>query len=161
MTRLARWDPVRDLSDFRYTVDRFVDRGFSRPFRLVNWDAVGELFPVDVAETNAEVTVTASLPGVEPDDVEIAVTGNKLTIKGETSSQTEEEGATYHRQELRRGTFYRALRLPAKVDADAAEATFENGVLNLRLPKAADVLPKTIEVKSKASKAKAATADGS
>ena len=158
MTRLALWDPFRDIADFRCSIDRVVGRGFGRPFRLVNWDAVTELFPVDVYETDDEVTVKASLPGVQPDDVEISVTGNKLTIKGKSSEESEETGSTYHRQELRRGAFYRALRLPSRVDADQADATFENGVLSLRLPKAADVRPKVIEVKAKTGKAKAVTA---
>ncbi|MCH8065901.1 MAG: Hsp20/alpha crystallin family protein, partial [Chloroflexi bacterium] len=124
MTRLALWDPFRDIADFRYSIDRVFDRGFGRPFRLVNWDAVTELFPVDVYETDDEVTVKASLPGVQPDKVEISVTGNKLTIKGESSEESDETGSTYHRQELRRGAFYRALRLPSRVDADPAHATF-------------------------------------
>ena len=158
MTRLALWDPFRDIADFRYSIDRVFDRGFGRPFRLVNWDAVTELFPVDVYETDDEVMVKASLPGVQPDKVEISVTGNKLTIKGESSEESDETGSTYHRQELRRGAFYRALRLPSRVDADQADATFENGVLSLRLPKAADVRPKVIEVKAKTGKAKAVTA---
>ena len=144
-----RWDPFRELSDMRETMDRLFERGFSRPWRLLTWDMGEGFFPVDLYETDDEVVVNASLPGVKAEDVEIAVTGDTLTIKGETREEHEEKKPNYYRQERRYGAFQRVLTLPVRVDADKADATFEQGVLNLRLPKVPEVRPKTIEVKPK------------
>ena len=144
-----RWDPFRELSDMRETMDRLFERGFSRPWRLLTWDMGEGFFPVDLYETDNEVVVKASLPGVKAEDVEIAVTGDTLTIKGETKEEHEEKKPNYYRQERRYGAFQRVLTLPVRVDADKADATFEQGVLNLRLPKVPEVRPKTIEVKPK------------
>ena len=144
-----RWDPFRELSDMRETMDRLFERGFSRPWRLLTWDMGEGFFPVDLYETDDEVVVNASLPGVKAEDVEIAVTGDTLTIKGETKEEHEEKKPNYYRQERRYGAFQRVLTLPVRVDADKADATFEQGVLNLRLPKVPEVRPKTIEVKPK------------
>ena len=149
MADIMRWDPFRELSDMRETMDRLFERGFSRPWRLLTWDMGEGFFPVDLYETDNEVVVKASLPGVKAEDVEIAVTGDTLTIKGETKEEHEEKKPNYYRQERRYGAFQRVLTLPVRVDADKADATFEQGVLNLRLPKVPEVRPKTIEVKPK------------
>lgn len=149
MADITRWDPFREMTDLRDTMDRLFDRGFSRPWRLLTWDAGEGVFPVDVYETDEEVVVKASLPGVKPDDVDISVTGDTLTIKGESKEEHEEKKPNYYRQERRYGTFQRALTLPVRVDADKASATFEHGVLALRLPKVPEVRPKTIAVKPK------------
>ena len=147
MADIIRWDPFRELQSMRETVDHLFDRGFGRPWRLAGLEE--GFFPIDLLENDDDLVVKASLPGVKPDEVRISVTGDTLTIKGETTSETEEKKANYYRQERRYGSFQRSLSLPVKVDADKAEATFEHGVLNLRLPKAQDVRPKTIEVKPK------------
>jgi HSP20 family protein len=132
-------------------MDQLFDRGFSRPWRLIATEnGANGFFPVDLLETDEDVVVKASLPGVKPDDVHISVTEDTLTIKGEASSETEEKKANYYRQERHFGAFQRTFTLPVRVEAEKAEATFEHGVLNLRLPKAQDVRPKTIEVKPKA-----------
>ena len=144
MAGIVRWDPFRELVDMRGTMDRL----FYRPWRLVNVDAGQGFFAVDLYETDDEVVVTASLPGVKPDDLQISVTGDTLTVKGETKEDREEKQPSYYRKERRYGTFRRTLTLPVEVDADNAEATFEDGVLNLRLPKAPELRSKTIEVKS-------------
>jgi HSP20 family protein len=149
MTNLTRWDPFREVGDLRETMDRLFDRGFSRPWRLITWDTGEGLFPVDLYETDNEVVVKASLPGVKAEDVDISVTGDTLTIKGEFKEEHEEKKPNYHRQEHRYGSFHRVLTLPVRVDADKADATFEDGVLKLTLPKSQEVRPKTIEVKPK------------
>jgi HSP20 family protein len=138
-----------DVGDLRETMDRLFDRGFSRPWRLVTWENGEGAFPVDLSETEEEVIVKASLPGVKNEDLQISVTGDTLTIKGETQSDQEDKGHSFYRRERRFGTFQRSFALPAKVDADQADASFENGVLTLHLPKIPEVRPKTIEVKAK------------
>ncbi len=149
MSNLVRWEPFRDLTDFRNSIDRVFDRGYARPWRVVRWEPAESRLPVDLYETDDAVTVTASLPGVKADDVHISVIGNTLTIKGETKDENEEKDQNYYRQERRFGAFQRVITLPVKVEADKASATFEDGVLTLELPKAAEVKAQTIEVKPK------------
>jgi HSP20 family protein len=146
---IMRWDPFREVTDLRDTMDRLFERGFSRPWRLITWDTGNGFFPVDLYETDDDVVVKASLPGAKPEDVHISVTGETLTIKTETREEHEEKKPNYYRQEQHYGAMQRALTLPVRVDADKAHAEFENGVLTLRLPKIAEVRPKTIEVKPK------------
>ncbi len=149
MSNLVRWEPFRDLTDFRNSIDRVFDRGYARPWRVVTWENGGSLFPVDVSDTEESVAVTASLPGIKAEDISISVTGRTLTIKGETKSEDETNEPNYYRQERRVGSFEREIGLPVRVEAEKASATFEDGVLELELPKAADVRTRTIEIKAK------------
>jgi len=146
MTNLTRWDPFGDL---RTTMDRLFDEGFPRPWRLMpavtEYDAV---FPVEVSETEDAIEVKASLPGVKPEEVEISVASGVLTIKAEHLEDTEDKKRDFYRREIRYGSFHRSLSLPVSVDADKAEARFENGVLRLTLPKAESIRPKQIKVGS-------------
>jgi HSP20 family protein len=130
-------------------MDRLFDRGFSRPWRMLTWDTGEGFFPVDVYETDEEVVVKASLPGVSPDDLHVSVTGDTLTIRADTKEEHEEKQPNFYRRERHVGSMQRSLTLPLRVDADKADATFEHGVLALRLPKAAEMRSKTIEVKPK------------
>ncbi len=149
MSNLVRWEPFRDLTDFRNTMDRVFDRGYTRPWRVVTWENGGSLLPVDVSDTEESVVVTASLPGVKAEDIDISVTGTTLTIKGATQAEDEAKEPNYYRQERRVGSFERSIRLPVRVEVGKASATFEDGVLKLDLPKAADVRLQTIEIKAK------------
>ena len=149
MTRLVRWEPYRELTDVRQTMDRVFIRSFGRPWRLVGFNADVGYVPVDLYETDEDVVVKASLPGVTPEDVEISVNDNTLTIQAETKQEEEKKEPHYFRHERIYGSFRRSLRLPVEVDAEKAEAVFEQGVLHLRLPKVAEARPKTIEVKAK------------
>ncbi len=149
MGNLVRWEPFRDLTDVRSAMDRMFYRGFTRPWRVVRWESAEAQLPVDLYETDDAVTVTAALPGVKAEDIDISITGTTLTIKGETKDENEEKDQNYYRQERRYGAFQRVITLPVKVEADKASATFEDGVLTLELPKAAEVKAQTIEVKPK------------
>lgn len=102
---------------------------------------------LDVAEQDDAFIVKASIPGVPADDVEITLTDNVLTIKGEMKDDKEVKETNYHLRERRFGSFMRSVTLPTSVDADKIEAVNENGVLTLTLPKAEAVKPKKIEVK--------------
>ena len=148
MTHIIRWDPFRELSEMRSTRYSLFGRHFIRPVRIVSGEGDG-FFPVDLYETDDEVVVQASLPGVKPGEVQVSVTGNTLTVRAETEAAHEEQNPSYYRKERRYGAFQRSLTLPVRVDADKANATFENGVLDLRLPKAPEARSKTIEVKPK------------
>jgi HSP20 family protein len=104
---------------------------------------------VDMYQTDNEVVVKAAIPGVKGDDVQINVTGEVLTIKGEVKEKEEAKERAYHIREQRWGMFERTLALPTDVVADKARAEFENGILTVTLPKAEEVKPKTITIKSK------------
>jgi HSP20 family protein len=129
-------------------MDRLFEEGFSRPWRLLGADqAPAEFpFPVEVSETDSAVDVRASLPGVKPDEVEVSIQNDVLSIRAEHKEQTEDQKRDYYRREIRYGAFHRALALPVGVDAEKAEARFEDGILNLHLPKAEAARPKTIKV---------------
>jgi HSP20 family protein len=147
MTNIVRWDPFTDL---RSAMDRLFEEGFSRPWRLLGADqAPAEFaFPVEVSETDSAVDVKASLPGVKPEEVEISIQNDVLSIRAEHKEESEEQKRDYYRREIRYGAFHRALALPSGVDADEAEARFDNGILNLHLPKAQAARPKTIKVQA-------------
>jgi HSP20 family protein len=145
---IVRWEPFSDLMSLREAMDRLFEESVVRPgSRLLTPFGAGEL-AVDMYETDNEVVVTASLPGVKPEDVEVTITGDTLSIKGETKSETKVEKANYLRQERRFGAFARTIALAAAVQADKAEAKFKDGVLTLSIPKAEEAKPKTIKVKT-------------
>jgi HSP20 family protein len=100
-------------------------------------------------QTDNEVVVKAAVPGVKADEVQINVTGEVLTIKGEVKQKEETKEKAYHIREQRWGMFERTIALPTDVVADKAKAEFENGILTITLPKADEVKPKTITIKSK------------
>jgi len=125
------------------------DESFVRPPRF--WPdqlGRGEL-PVDMYQTANDVVVKASLPGVKPEEVDISISGDTLTIKGKHEEEREVKQQDYFRKERYYGAFSRSLILPVQVNSDKAEAIFENGVLTLTLLKAEEVKPKQIKVKAK------------
>jgi len=143
MTNVVRWYPFTDL---RTTMDRLFDEGFARPWRLLPNEAAEAGFPIEVSETESDVEFKAALPGIKPEDVEITVANDVLTVKGHSQTVTEDKKRDFYRREIRYGAFHRSLSLPVSVDADKAEAKYENGMLHLRLPKAEALRPKQIKV---------------
>jgi len=105
-------------------------------------------FPVDVKEVNDNFTISAMLPGLKPEDVEIQIVNENVSLKGEFKNEID-EGATYILQERPNGKFYRTLTLPDTLDSAKAEAKIENGILTLVIPKAEEAKPKTIKVTTK------------
>ncbi len=149
MAALVRWDPVREMRALREMMDRMFEDVFA-PLETRRPVEVWALMPrVDMYETDDEIVVKATVPGVKPEDLEITVTGNVLTIRGEVKEEEEEKDANYIRQERVFGTFRRDLTLPVEVDVDKAKAEFKDGVLTLRLPKAESAKPKRLQIKSK------------
>ncbi len=148
MDEITRWEPIREMRRMRNMLDRMMDRSFfTRPFLGDFTDELG--VPIDVYQTDDEVIVKATTPGMKPEDIHISITGDTLNIRGELKEEREEEGFQYHIRERRVGSFSRSILLPSSVNADDAEAEFENGVLTLTLPKIEDVKPKTITIKAK------------
>lgn len=132
----------------KWTPFPFVD-SFEEMDKLMEWPNTGNSFTpaIDVYEDNADVVVEVPLAGIDPEKVSIAIDNGVLTIKGESEKKTEVEEKNYYRKEIRTGSFYRAVSLPAKVDGDKAEATYEKGVLKIKIPKATEVAPRNISIK--------------
>lgn len=147
MSNIIRWEPAREMMTLREAMDRLFDDAFTRPLGISNgnWSVPA----VDMYQTDNEVVVKAALPGIKADEVQINVTGEVLTLKGETKHEEEKKEKAYHLREQRWGSFERSIALPTEVVADKAKADFENGVLTITLPKAEEVKPKSISIKTK------------
>jgi len=143
---LVRYRPFTEL---RRAVDSLFDERFFAPHRLFTL-GLGETTPIDMYLTENEVVVKAALPGVKPEEVDVSITGDTLTIKGETKAEEKIEREDYLYREHRYGAFHRSVALPSGLETDKAEASFENGVLTLTIPKHEEAKPKQIKVKAKA-----------
>ncbi|MFH1085262.1 MAG: Hsp20/alpha crystallin family protein [Chloroflexota bacterium] len=142
---IVRWDPFRDLMTLREAMDRLFEESFVRTgTRFGPTGERGCELPMDVYLTDEELVVTATVPGMNPEDVQITIEGDTLTIRGEMKPPL--DNANYIVQERPYGTFQRTLRLNIPVQADKAEATFDKGVLTLTVPKQEELKPRTIKV---------------
>lgn len=142
---IVRWDPFQEMVSLRDAMDRLFQESFIRPTsRLLAREGV---VPMDVYETDNEVVAKVALPGIKPENVEITMTGDLLTIKGEVKADETIKQENYYLQERRYGSFSRSATIPVPVVADKAEAKFEHGILTLSLPKAEEVKPKAIKIK--------------
>jgi len=139
MVNIIRWDPYREMTRMSRLMDRWFEE-FPRTWHSVEFDGEGYL-PLDLYETDDAVVAQATLPGVKPEDVEITITSETLTIRGESKHEEEQKKRNYYRQESWYGSFARSITLPSQVEADKAEAVFENGVLKLTMPKTINVTP--------------------
>lgn len=146
MANMARWDPFREMMTLRDAMDSLFENALVGP--MGGGQATGEWgLPLDVSEDENGFVVKASVPGIKPEDIDVTVNGDVLTIRGEMKQEQENKNERYHVRERRFGTFTRSITLPAPVKADAVEAEYSNGVLTLNLPKTEEVKPKRIQVK--------------
>lgn len=137
---LAKWDLFRDLRSVEDEFDRIAGRAFSRD----TW-----VPPLDVQESEDRFEVTMDLPGLEPGDVSVTFEDGMLSIAGKREFSKEDRGGTWHRIERSFGTFARSMRLPQTADTEKIEATFDNGVLTVSVPKTEQAKPRTIEVQAR------------
>jgi HSP20 family protein len=160
MANITRFNPLSEMVTLRSAMDRLFDDSFVSPLalRVFNGDAAAPA--VDVHETADDIVVTAALPGLKADDVDITITGQSLTIRGEFKADDQVERGQYLYRERRFGTFQRQLQLPVRVQSEAATATFEDGILTLSIPKAEEVKPRQIQVKPAAKPVEAPADDG-
>jgi HSP20 family protein len=153
MADLVRWEPFRDMMTLRDAMSQLFEESMVRRSPFGTWPfgrREGASTPaVDMYETEGEVMVKASLPGLRPEEVDITITGNALEIRGETKEETEEKRGDYYYHERSFGAFQRSMTLPVEIKADEAEATFENGVLTLKMPKAEQAKAKQIKIQTK------------
>lgn len=146
MASIIRWNPVREMATMQSALDRIFDDTF-RSMRG-EFDVNGAL-ALDVTEDNGAYTVTTALPGVDPDNIQVNLHDNTLTIQAEISEEKREtEGSRVLLQERTYGKFSRSVRLPLPVNADNIQADYENGVLKLTLPKAENAKPRQIQVRA-------------
>ncbi len=151
LERLAGWptwnwrSPFEELERMRREMDRYFEELTERTLRA----PIAGVFPLtNITEDNDNFYVRAELPGVKPDELEISVTGDSLTITGERKISPENENVRYHRREREAGQFSRVITLPGQIDADNVQASASNGILTVILPKAEAAKPKQIAVKA-------------
>jgi HSP20 family protein len=147
MANITRFDPLGEMVSLRSAMDRLFEDSFVSPLGWRTINGTESTAPaIDVHETADELVLTAALPGIKPDDVEITMTGQTLAIRGESKADEEVSRDQYLYRERRYGTFSRSIQLPMRVQGDRAEATFTDGVLTLRIPKAEEVKPRQIRI---------------
>jgi HSP20 family protein len=144
---IERWDPFREAVSLSDAMNALLRESFIRPSSVPGQQGPG-LLPLDISENENEFVVKASLPGVKPEDVQITVHRDTLTIQGETRAD-EEKGERWHLRERRFGQFQRSLSLATPGDSDRAQANFEHGVLTLTLPKSEQAKPRQIKIGSR------------
>jgi len=142
---IERWDPFREAVSLRDAMNTLFQESFIRPGGASGSDGFAAL-PIDVSETNDAFVVHASLPGVKPEDVQITVQGDTLTIRGESKGHEERKGEHWHLRERRFGSFQRSVSLATPVNSDQAHAQYEHGVLTLTLPKSEAAKPRQIKI---------------
>lgn len=139
---LIRWSPFFDQFDE-------MEKHMLSNFPTLRSSAEAFMPAIDVYETKDDVMVESALAGVDPENVDIAIENNVLTLRGETKKEQEIEEKDYYRKEVRHGSFYREVALPCPVEGEKAEATFEKGMLKIQIPKRPEAQKKTIKVNFK------------
>ena len=149
-TTLTRWEPVNDIANLGHRMDRLFDEMMGRGLRrMADEDRVrGSWSPaVNILEKQDAIQITADLPGMKAEDVEVTVDNGVLTIRGERKLAEATEGETYHRVERVYGVFERTFTLPNSVDTTKIEAKFTNGEMAVTLPKREESKPRSVKVK--------------
>jgi HSP20 family protein len=136
---------LREMEPFRREMDRLWDQLLGEPLEGEAL-GVGWYPPLDISETKECLTVEAELPGMEVKDIDIKLTGDILTIKGEKKVERKKEGKHYHCCECHIGNFQRSMRLPVGVKTDKIDASFDKGILTVKLPKMEEALEKEIKI---------------
>ena len=145
MTLIRRTNPLGELVSLRQAMDRLFEDSFVRS----RWSGGSDehQLALDVYATPDSLVVEAALPGVKPEDVDVSVLGDTLTISATTGSEQSRDDEGYSYREIRRGSFTRTVTLPGGLKADAATASFDNGMLRLSFPKAEEAKPRQIQIK--------------
>ena len=144
MTIVRRPSPFGELMSLRSAMDRLFEDSFVRPSG-VGFDQVASL-PLDVTSTSDALLIEAAMPGIKPEDVDITVENGTLTIRGEHREERQAGEGENLVREIRRSSVYRSVALPSGLEADKATASFEHGMLKLRIPKAEEVKPRQIRI---------------
>ena len=143
---LERWDPFRNLGDIQHEMNRLFDNFSGRPAQMATPGERMWLPAVDVRETKDEVILSFDVPGVTDKDIQLSITGDLLTVKGERRFERDDTQDTYHRVERVYGKFERMVQLATPVQTDKVKATYREGVLEVKLPKVEEVKPRDIKI---------------
>ena len=141
---LQRWNPFSELRRMEERMNRLWG---ASPLAMFG-ESESWTVPLDVREQDGQVIVEASVPGADPQELDVSIEDGILTIRGQTKSEREEKQENYLLKERREGSFYRAVRLPDSVDPDRAESEYHDGILRITLPKMPEKQPHKIQVKS-------------
>jgi HSP20 family protein len=141
---LSTWRPFRDLDDWQQQLEDFFGQSMLKSNGDRTW-----MPHIDVFEKGDNLIVKAELPGMKEEDIDVSVVGDMLTIRGEKKAESEIKDEDYYRCERTYGSFYRSVSLPSGVDSSKIEANYEDGVLEVTLPKSPEVKPKKIAVSAK------------
>jgi HSP20 family protein len=144
---IERWDPFSEMLTLRDAMNRLIEESFVRPGTTAVALPGRAGFRADLRETENEYVLEASLPGVKPEDIDISVEGNQVSIRAETKAEEEKQGERYLFRERSYGRFQRTLTLPTNIQADQVNAELNNGILTLTLPKAEEARPRRIQVR--------------
>ena len=147
---IVRYDPFGELRSLQNEMNRLFSSTFSRTGGENDQMMQGAWNPnVDIYENQNQIVIEAELPGMKPEDVDISIENNVLTIHGERKFEKKDENDNFHRVERSYGSFTRSFTLPPTVSSENADAEFENGVLRLTLAKREEAKPRRIEIKNK------------
>ena len=146
--QLTRWNPAADMVSLRDAVNSLFQESYVQPTNGARSEAAAAAatLPLDITEGENDFVVTASLPGIKPEDVQTTVLGDTVTIKAESKANGEQKGQNWLVRERRFGSFQRSVSLGTPINADMASAQFEHGVLTLTLPKSEQARPKQIKL---------------
>jgi HSP20 family protein len=143
---LVRWEPARELNSLQQEMNRLFSTFFDTPTPGNGSPARRWIPAMDLVETDDHYVLTADLPGLSQDDIDLEFEGDVLTVSGERRSEHADRSEGYYRLERATGSFSRSLTLPEGVDPDALEATFDKGVLTVRIPKPEQRKPKKVSI---------------
>lgn len=144
---MRRFEPMSELTPLREAMDRLFEQSFLRPI----FPSFREILPIDMYQTDSDVVIKAAVPGLRPEDIDIKIVGDTISISGESKAQRETKEENYMLQEMSVGRFHRDVMSPVALKSDQAQASFENGVLTIKIPKAESVKTKQVKVQVKKS----------
>ncbi len=141
---LIKWNPYNDAFNFDD-----MDKMFNEMLPSVRSSQFGFTPAVDMYEEKDNIIVETQLAGIDPEKINVSIENDVLCLEGEAEKKSEVDDKNYYRKEIRRGSFYRSISLPTKVEGDKASAVNEDGVLKISIPKASEVKPKNIKIETK------------
>ncbi|MBA4348717.1 MAG: molecular chaperone [Thermodesulfovibrio sp.] len=149
---IVNWSPLKELDEMRRDMDRLFEEFFAPSRRRRGWvkPEVGIIVPnIEMYDRKNEIVVKAELPGVTKEDIDLSITKDSLTLKGEVKKEEEVKEENYYSSERSYGSFTRTIALPVEVESEKAKASFKSGVLEIVLPKKEDAKPKEIKIEVK------------
>jgi len=146
---MVPWDPFKNLMSLQERMNRLFDESMHRGMGTETLDKGTWAPPVDIYETETDIILVTEIPGVEEKDVDVEVRDNVLTLKGERVMEKSVKQESYHRVERSYGSFSRSFTLPQSVDHNNITATYNKGILEIKLPKTQKAKPQQIKIEAK------------